>query len=216
MPKSTLAPHQCIIEPYRSRYYLREGSNFEQVPHGVLAGMFGRHPAPSVFHMWGLGGSITAAHVEPGETPYAWLQIMVVNNGVVMARDVYVNFRMHGPGGNGFWSLREPPSSWQLTESIGGWHAVADDKSRLAPSAGISALSPMLYLKPPFVQELWYEITLGCSGSPVHMFERTVPRTRVDEAYRRFMISDRGKQAGFILAQSIFAIGEDQDIRNAE
>ncbi len=133
--------------------------------------MFGQHPAPSVFHMWGLGGSITAPHVEPGETPHAWLQIMVVNNGVVMARDVYVNFRMAGPGVDGFWSLREPPSRWQLTESIGGWHAVADDRFRLAPSACIPVLSPMLYLKPPFVQDLWYEITLGCSGSPVHMFE---------------------------------------------
>jgi len=59
IPKSTLAPHQCIIEPYRFRYYLRAGSNFEQAPHGVLAGMFGRQPVPSIFYMWGLGGTMT-------------------------------------------------------------------------------------------------------------------------------------------------------------
>lgn len=141
---------------------------------------------------------------------------MIVNNGVVMARDVYVNFRMHGPGGKGFWSLQEQQSGWQLTESIGGWHVVADDRFRLAPSACISALSPMVYLKPPFNRDLWYEITLGCSGSPVQMFERRVPHANIDEAYRRFMASDRGKQAGFILSQLIFGIGEDQDIKNAD
>jgi hypothetical protein len=127
VPKSTLAPHQCIIEPYRYRYYLRAGSNFEHVPHGVLAGMFWRQPVPSVFHMWGLGGRMTPAYdgmrvgsTEPTETPYAWIQIMMVNNGVVMARDVYANFRMTGPGGKSEWRLRQPAAGWDVTESIGG------------------------------------------------------------------------------------------------
>jgi hypothetical protein len=224
VPKSTLAPHQCIVEPYRYRYYLRAGSNFEQVPHGVLAGMFGQQPAPSVYHMWGLGGrmpptnddSVIRLSSRPTETPYVWLQIMLVNNGVVMARDLYVNFRMAGPGGNGEWALRKPSEAWQVVESIGGWHAVAEDKFKLAPSACICALSVLLYLKPPFPQDLWYEVTLGCSGAPVQMFERTIPHTDVEQAYLRFMSGDCGKQAGFKLAQSVFGIGDEPNVQDAE
>lgn len=49
IPKSHMAPHQCLRPP---QYYMRTGSNFEPVPHGVLAGMFGRSPQPVIFHMW--------------------------------------------------------------------------------------------------------------------------------------------------------------------
>ena len=46
IPKSTRAPHQCIHgKPY---YYMRAGSSFLPVPHGVLAGMFGQAPTPEV------------------------------------------------------------------------------------------------------------------------------------------------------------------------
>jgi predicted HTH transcriptional regulator len=48
IPKSHMAPHQCL-RPLQ--YYMRAGSNFEPVPHGVLAGMFGRSPQPEIFHM---------------------------------------------------------------------------------------------------------------------------------------------------------------------
>ncbi len=224
LPKSTLAPHQCIIEPYRYRYYLRAGSNFEQVPHGVLAGMFGRQPAPSVYHMWGLGGnmtptnngSVTVVSTRPLATPYAWLRIMLVNNGMVIARDLYANFRITGPGGNGEWWLPKAGPGWQVTESVGGWHAVAEDSFKLAPSACIPALTVMLYLKPPFTLDLWYEITLGCSGAPVQMFQRKTPQVEIEQAYRDFMISDRGEQAGFKLAQRIFGIGDEQNVKNAE
>lgn len=223
VPKSTLAPHQCIIEPYRFRYYLRAGSNFEHVPHSVLAGMFGRQPVPNVFHMWGLRGSITPSYdgpervsTGPTATPYAWLQIMLVNNGVVMARDLYVNIRMAGPGGDSKWGLPKWGPGWQVTGSIGGWHAVAEDGYKLAPSACIHALSIVLYLKPPFPQDLWYEITLGCSGAPVHILQRKIQHTGLDEAYGRFMSSDRGKQAGFELAQQIFSMGDEENVKNLE
>jgi hypothetical protein len=50
VPKSALAPHQCIQG--RQNYFMRAGSNFEPVPHGVLAGLFGRPPQASLFHSW--------------------------------------------------------------------------------------------------------------------------------------------------------------------
>jgi hypothetical protein len=52
IPSSPLAPHQCVKPAGSLHYYLRAGSNFMQVPHAVLAGMFGRRPQPKVFHLY--------------------------------------------------------------------------------------------------------------------------------------------------------------------
>ncbi len=151
----------------------------------------------------------------PMATAYVWLQIMLVNDGVVMARDLYANFRMSGPGGNGEWALRKAAPRWEAHESIGGWHAVAQDGFKLAPSAGISTISMTLYLKPPFTMDLWYQITLGCSGAPVQVFERTIPQTEIAEAHGRFMSSDRGKLAGRSLARSVFGLGDAPNVKDA-
>jgi len=219
VPKSTLTPHECIIGKYRSRYYLRAGSNFEQVPHGVLAGMFGRLPVPSVFCMWGLGGSVThemSISARPPSTPYAWLKLFLVNDGVVMARDLYANIRVAGPGGNSQWEMRKPVLGWQAHESVEGWHAVAEDGYKLAPSASIRALNVVLYLTPSFDQDLWYEITLGCAGAPVQMIKNQVSLTKIQEAYSKFISSDRDRQAGFDLAQRVFGIRDEHNVKNAE
>ncbi len=223
IPKSTLAPHECLIEPFRYRYYIRAGSNFEQVPHGVLAGMFGRQPVPSIFYMWGLGGNMTpdfgalgVITTRPALTPNAWLQVLLVNNGVVMARDLYANIQMSGPGEACQWEFNKPQPGWQATESVRAWHAVAQDGYKLAPSACVCGLSILLYLKPPFTDDVYYEITLGCAGAPVQMISRRIARADVEEAYGRFVASDRKRQAGFDLAKQIFGVGDEQNVKDAE
>lgn len=223
VPKSTLAPHQCIIGKYRSRYYLRAGSNFEHVPHGVLAGMFGRQPAASVSYRWDLSGGVThdkngpvVAISAPISTPYAQLQIWLVNNGVVMARELYASIRMAGPGGNSLWEPGKPTPRWQVHESIGAWYAVAEDGYKLAPSASVCALDMIISLKPPFDQDLWYEITLGCTGAPVQTIQQRISHTEIQEAYRLFIDSDRAKQAGIDLARRVFGTGDEQNVKNAE
>ena len=52
IPKSARAPHQTIPD---LRYFMRAGSAFAPVPHGVLEGMFGRRPQPRVFPNYVLG-----------------------------------------------------------------------------------------------------------------------------------------------------------------
>src|SRR5262249_49920821 len=47
---SPYAPHQVVSKGSEGgHYYIRAGSNFEPTPHGVLAGLFGRRPAPHLF-----------------------------------------------------------------------------------------------------------------------------------------------------------------------
>jgi hypothetical protein len=69
-----------------------------------------------------------------------------------------------------------------------------------------------IYLKPPFDSPLHYEISYGCSGSPVHRILTTVPPEDIGAAYTAFVESDRGKQAGFDLARNVFRPQQDQEI----
>ena len=183
--------------------------------------MFGRYPAPSIFYMWGLGGSTTPdfGHVistRPALRPNAWLQVLLVNNGVVMARDLYANIQMSGPGEASGWEFNKPQPGWQGTESVHAWHAVAQDGYKLAPSACVCALSVILYLKPPFTDDVYYNITLGCAGAPIQMIERRIPHAEVEEAYQCFVTGDRAKKAGFELARRVFGIGDEQNVKDAE
>lgn len=88
----------------------------------------------------------------------------------------------------------------------------AENSNRLLDIRLFSPSSP----RGNFVTACWYEITLGCSGAPVHIFERKIQHTELEEAYRRFVSSDRGKQAGFVLAQQIFSMGGEEHVKNSE
>lgn len=49
IPKSEIGPHQTVKV---NRYYMRLNSTFQNIPHQILAGMFGRRPNPNVIHRW--------------------------------------------------------------------------------------------------------------------------------------------------------------------
>src|ERR1035438_3818974 len=90
---SRSAPHQCL-RPVQ--YFIRAGSNFEPVPHGVLAGMFGRAPQPVIFHMW------SAPPAELRNDGSAWFRIglLLTSRSPVVARDVYLSVMIFPPGAN--------------------------------------------------------------------------------------------------------------------
>jgi len=48
------------------------------------------------------------------------------------------------------------------------------------------------------------------------MIERRIPQAVIEEAYRRFLNSDRGRQAGFDLAKRVFGIGDEESAKDAE
>lgn len=59
VPKSNDAPHQVVGD---NRYYMRAGSSFSPVPHGVLAGMFGRRPQSNVSVHFSLGNQVSSGN----------------------------------------------------------------------------------------------------------------------------------------------------------
>jgi hypothetical protein len=95
VPKSMFAPHQCVVGKHRGRYHVRVGSNFEQAPHGMLAGMFGGRPTPYVFHMWQLGGGVSPSadplvpRQYPHSTTFVRAEFVLRNHGIAIARNLY-------------------------------------------------------------------------------------------------------------------------------
>lgn len=212
VPKSMFAPHQCIVGKYRDRYYVRVGSNFELAPHGLLSGMFGRQPFPNIFQMWGCGGATSPPSWaplitdRPTATPYVWLETIIRNHGVTIARDLYVNFAIFVPGPNCVAEMTTLDSAFNSWESVGGRHFVAHDQYRLAPAGMISPFVMRVYLRPPFESPLHYELSFGCSGSPVHRIVESVPAATVEQAYKLYVGTDRSELAGMDLAKTVFGI----------
>lgn len=83
VPKSNAAPHQ-VVNDYR--YYVRTGSSFSPVLHGVLAGMFGRRPQSNVSATF----ASHAARNCDGAVCFN-LIISVYNDGPGIAFDPYFN-----------------------------------------------------------------------------------------------------------------------------
>lgn len=215
--KSMFAPHQCIVGKYKNRYYVRVGSNFELASHGLLAGMFGRQPTPNIFVMWGCGGKMAPSSYAPlithlpTSTPYVWDQITIRNHGSAVVEDLYVNLELRVPGPNCVAEMPQKNPRWEFHESVGGWHLISSPGFRLAPAGMVAPVSFSVYLKPPFDDPLQYDISFGCKGSPVHRIFASIPPDRVESAYRAFLGSDQGKQAGFEFARDVLDLKPDQE-----
>lgn len=223
VPKSMFSPHQCIVGKYKDRYYVRIGSNFEMAPHGLLAGMFGRQPTPNIFQMWGCGGATTPASfaplvtTRPTSTPYVWLSPIIRNHGVVVVRDVYVNFELRLPGPNCMAEMSKRDPNFQFWESVGGWHLISNDQYRLPPASMATPFSLTLYVRPPFETSLRHEMSFGCAGSPVARTSSEVVPHVLGQAYDRYVYSNREKQAGLVLVKSLFALdSKPDDVRDLD
>jgi len=216
---SMYAPHQCVVGKYRGRYYIRVGSNFEQAPHGLLASMFGRRPAPYIFHTWQIGGGISPgrsteilrATTLPESSPYAICKFFIRNHGTTVARELYLNFAFSLPGPNCL-LYPAPKRGWTHNQSMLDWqHVMAPEHYRLPPGAMVNPVSFQIFIEPPFVQQLWYEISFGCEYSQVARFTKAIPPDRLQNAYNVFVSSDKSNQAKFSFGRVVFGADEKSD-----
>jgi hypothetical protein len=180
--KSPLAPHQCVQPP---QYYMRAGSNFMPVPHGVLAGMFGRAPLPSVFHTWVAEQVI----VEPGirSTHRARLSatIMLHNAGPGMARHVYINFQLFPPESGMEIDSQVLDTDWTGATLAGMVVSViAPEPFRLAPGGHVPPVTFNLRIEPPFSGRFSFRVSYGAEGTPLTSIEKTVTASDLEELYR--------------------------------
>jgi hypothetical protein len=170
IPKSYLAPHQCL-KPLQ--YYIRAGSDFVPTPHAVLSGLFGRSPQPFVFHMWSFSPAKVVAKSSAQMAVEFAIGFMLGSHGPGVARDLYVNLRISSPEGPSTAAVSiSDQTNWTGHCAFRAvWNLVSRDSFKLAPEAMVQPIVLYLSFAPPFESEFWYKITFGHHSSPVRKVE---------------------------------------------
>lgn len=189
VPKSELAPHQCV-RPLQ--YYMRAGSSFQPVPHGVLAGMFGRRPQPNVYAMF----NVTLVDMAKDKVRVQ-VGFVLRNQGPGIASDLFMNAMTHSkPGPNTDILIDRPDTSnWQGYFSW-GMHTSCISKPgiRLPPEAQAQPYSFDFYFSPPFTADLFIEGLCGCGQSPPFRFSLKQSKEKIGEIYDTFVKKYRAGQ----------------------
>lgn len=84
IPKSENVPHEYIAE---GRFYMRTGDSFKPVPYSVLAGMFGKRPAPNVNLVFTYDGNL----INGQDVIEFSFGAMLINKGRGIAHNIFAN-----------------------------------------------------------------------------------------------------------------------------
>jgi hypothetical protein len=195
IPQSSHAPHQMTGE---SRYMIRAGSNFVPAPHGVVAGLFGKPPHPVVFPNFILKPiAFKEEYVEAG------VSIVLVNNGQVVAEDLFVSIWTPGAPKSGQRIGIDSEVSWPRTGALGIDHSwMCPREFRLAPGGFVSIAKITLIVKQPPIADFRCTITVGCKGAIPHSTELLVNKVDLETELQRIFESKRNADTNFDLHQA--------------
>ncbi|MGD9853266.1 MAG: helix-turn-helix domain-containing protein [Nitrospirales bacterium] len=182
--KSYFAPHQCL-KPY-PQYYIRAGSDFVPTPHSVLAGLFGRHPQPFVFHEWSLGPTKKFPIGESGPGFQLSLGVKLASWGPGIAKNLYLNVIYFPPRGGSVSSIYlNDPDNWTgIREGNVAGYFIANESLRLAPHAFVEPIFINIQFTPPFESDPYLKIIFGCEGSPTRKIENRVELDKFQATYQ--------------------------------
>lgn len=187
VPQSFHAPHQLAGE---GKYVIRAGSDFVPAPHGVVAGLFGKPPHPVVFPMF------IASRLEyhkQGNTEIARTSITVVlvNDGQVVAEDLFVSLVVHqAPGGPRDLEF-EPKVKWESSSGVGrdiSWMCPRD--FRLAPGGQVQVVKLILNCAQSVAGFRWL-LTVGCKGAIPCASERAVSKVRMGQILNSYFFAEQ-------------------------
>jgi hypothetical protein len=160
IPRGRHAPYQTVPD---SKYLMRAGSSFVPVPHGVLAGMFGRTPQPEIILQYILEHPQVTSD---GKVRFT-VAMAIRNAGMGVAKDAFFNAYCRSIGGSGCkLTFVNRDETWNHSLAVDAmWNAVMKWDRRLAPDAMATPVSLSVQLGQP-VQD-GFKITLsgGATGS---------------------------------------------------
>ncbi len=180
IPLSFLAPHQCVHD---LRYYMRAGSDFSPIPHAVLAGMFGRRPHAHLTHLWRVEDPRFDATRQPGDPAVTFIaNLILLNRGPGIARDLYVNLETKAPVRVG---AHIALNDWSQTRvSNESFSAISQEGARLGPNGSISLMGVTFQLDGRSQEPLVYTLSYGCADSTITYIEHTVPSDELQKIIR--------------------------------
>lgn len=184
IPASLIAPHQTADDA--RAYYMRAGSSFQRVPHGVLAGMFGRRPSPLVSMRYGLHGFYAD---DSFEGPYLKfdLNFEIFNASSVIARGAYISWQAKylGPKNSKIDAHSQYESRWalNLVDSRNG-STIASENYRLAPFSRNPALDLYFNIKlsEELIDDIEVDFFFGCESAPPQHKRLRISREQIKNA----------------------------------
>lgn len=186
IPKSNHAPHQVVG---RLQYYMRAGSDFVPVTHSILAGMFGKRPQPNIINQFTsepVSFENSSLHVSIG--------IMLMNNGIGIADNLFLNFTIFGNlGPNCKIKFQPINSNYWRAELLFGMQIsmVSQNNYKLPPEARTQPLVLVFNLEPPFNNNLKMQGLVGGENSPSTKFDIEVTGEQIAEAYGKIISKKR-------------------------
>ncbi|MEY2490741.1 MAG: hypothetical protein QOC70_2683 [Verrucomicrobiota bacterium] len=182
IPKSNHAPHQAVGG---LQYHMRAGSDFVPVPHGILAGMFGRRPQPDL----GIMKIVTFPEIE-GDAIRFDVGLAIRNDGLGIARDIFLTVMCSSmPCPVGSLAFDAPDlENWIVVRSLGvHMSCLSKPLVRLAPDSQIMPAQLQFRISPPFASDLDVKGKVGCEGGMPHSFQIHNTSQNVERAYKGIM-----------------------------
>ncbi|MBS3021393.1 hypothetical protein DJFAAGMI_04165 [Comamonas sp. PE63] len=189
VPASHYAPHQTTDDS--RAYFMRAGSSFARVPHGILAGMFGRRPAPKIL----LNQIVKSCYVglEDGRNiPHLKFELELCNSSNVVARDAFLSWSFNKAGSR-MADLRvtfaKPGLPWHLERSSPrSGSLIVQDGYKLAPYSKYPVLTFDLSNFGLANEAIDIDFHFGCDGAvPGHC------RLFIDRDDLKSAVEDLGK-----------------------
>ncbi len=166
IPKSDCAPHQ---ENNSKCYYMRVGSNFEPVPHGILEGFFGRRIQAKIVHTY-LYSGITQK--RDGEINLE-LGIALRNEGKGIARHAFLTADIEESPTTAVISLRPPSQEHWISQFFikRSFSAIAREGIVVPLKGGLVPLTVIITLNRKIDHGLSIKCCCGSENSQPVFFE---------------------------------------------
>jgi hypothetical protein len=162
-------PYQVLGMEGGGSFLVRVGSSFAPAPYGVLAGLFGRRPRPSLYHTWASEPLIRRASEGSIEALFA---LVLNNRGQGIARDVHFSFEGSLPGRKCSFKPRGNTTAFLLQDVL-KLHVMACSTTdfRLPPEGRIRAVDFNVVLREPIEAPWRFRLTYGAEGAPTERLE---------------------------------------------
>lgn len=172
VPASLIAPHQTTDDA--RAYHMRAGSSFPHVPHGVLAGMFGRRPSPKIALNF-RAVSCWMDSVYGDDCLSLSIELELANTASVTARNSYISWdakELYSLTSRLIPRLTVPGSSWRVeTADDRNGSVISEDANRLAPYSRSRVLTLELRLNVEPTEGLAITIYFGCEDAPPNIHQ---------------------------------------------
>lgn len=192
IPKGGDSPYQNVTD---YKYYMRAGSSFVPVPHGVLQGMFGRSPHPDVYWNFIIGNN--AVPIITGSKSMKWsVGLMAINGGQGIAKDIYGFTRAISPGSKCM-ILAEltDETNFKYQQAFGFEYSFMSNQDfRLGCHQKTQIIVIHFELLPPFLDNFYLELLIGARNQQVYRKKVEISAEKVAKIYSQCLLKPDTRQ----------------------